>query len=168
MLASQGKRRFDVIDVSPDFSSQSETNKFAFTAEAVRGYLGILRDRGVVSIPMSIREFTVYALKLLETVREGLRIAGVEAPEKHIMLYRSGWSARILVSPAPFTEQGFRAFNEIYVVTLQKWGIYDGKTNPVARSNVCPEIDPPAEPSFYAFSFVRPSTNATPAAPVRG
>ena len=27
------------------------------------------------------------------------------------------------------------------------------KTNPVARSNVCPEIDPPAEPSFHAFSF---------------
>jgi len=103
MLASQDKRRFDLIDVSPDFSSQSETNKFAFTAEAVRGYLGILRERGVVSIPMSIREFTVYALKLLETVREGLSIAGVQAPEKHILLYRSGWSARILVSPAPFS-----------------------------------------------------------------
>ena len=26
----------------------------------------------------------------------------------------------------------------------------------MARSNVCPEIDPPDEPSFYAFSFVRP------------
>jgi hypothetical protein len=58
-----------------------------------------------------------------------------------------------LRSPAPFTEQGFRAFNEIYVVTLQKWGLFDGKTNPVARSNVCPEIAPPPEPSFHAFSF---------------
>src|SRR5438034_9733161 len=28
-----------------------------------------------------------------------------------------------LRSPAPFTEQGFRAFNEVYVVTLQKWEI---------------------------------------------
>ena len=26
-----------------------------------------------------------------------------------------------LRSPAPFTEQGFRAFNEVYVVTLEKW-----------------------------------------------
>jgi hypothetical protein len=58
-----------------------------------------------------------------------------------------------LRSPAPFTEQGFRAFNEIYVVTLGKWGLFDGKTNPVARSNVCPEIAPPPEPSFHAFSF---------------
>src|SRR4029077_15743534 len=58
-----------------------------------------------------------------------------------------------LRSPAPFTEQGFRAFNEVYVVTLEKWGLFDGKVNPVARSNVCPEIVPPAEPSFHAFSF---------------
>jgi hypothetical protein len=58
-----------------------------------------------------------------------------------------------LRSPAPFTEQGFRAFNEIYVVTLGKWGLFDGKTNPVARSNVCPEIAPPPEPSFHAFSY---------------
>jgi hypothetical protein len=58
-----------------------------------------------------------------------------------------------LRSPAPFTEQGFRAFNEIYVVTLRKWGLFDGKVNPVARSNVCPEIAPPSEPSFHAFSF---------------
>jgi hypothetical protein len=58
-----------------------------------------------------------------------------------------------LRSPAPFTEQGFRAFNESYVVTLQKWKLFDGTVNPVARSNVCPDIDPPAEPSLYAFSF---------------
>jgi hypothetical protein len=61
-----------------------------------------------------------------------------------------------LRSPAAFTEAGFLAFNQHYVKTLAEWGIFDGTTNPVARSNVCPEIDPPAEPSFYAFSFVRP------------
>jgi hypothetical protein len=61
-----------------------------------------------------------------------------------------------LRSPAAFTEAGFLAFNQHYVKTLGEWGIFDGTTNPVARSNVCPEIDPPAEPSFYAFSFVRP------------
>jgi hypothetical protein len=65
-----------------------------------------------------------------------------------------------LRSPAPFTEQGFRAFNEIYVVTLRKWGLFDGKVNPVARSNVCPEIGPPPEPSFHAFSFTVKSPGA--------
>ena len=65
-------------------------------------------------------------------------------------------------SPAPFTEQGFRAFNEVYVVTLQKWGLFDGKVNPVARSNVCPEIDPPPAPSFHAFSFTVAATNSAP------
>ena len=65
-----------------------------------------------------------------------------------------------LRSPAAFTDEGFRNFNLHYVKTLAEWGIYDGTTNPVARSNVCPEIDPPAEPSFYAFSFTRPSQSA--------
>jgi hypothetical protein len=58
-----------------------------------------------------------------------------------------------LRSPAPFTDQEFRAFNEKYVVTLRKWGLLEGDRNPVARSNVCPEIDPPSEPSFHAFCF---------------
>ncbi|QIG51998.1 hypothetical protein G5V57_32440 [Nordella sp. HKS 07] len=58
-----------------------------------------------------------------------------------------------LRSPAPFDEAGFRAFNRLYVETLQRWGISDGETNPVARTNVCPIIDPPATPSFYAFTF---------------
>jgi hypothetical protein len=73
-----------------------------------------------------------------------------------------------LRSPAAFTEDGFRRFNEHYVKTLAEWGIYDGKTNPVARSNVCPEVDPPAEPSFYAFSFTRPNQNAVPTFVVAG
>jgi hypothetical protein len=71
-----------------------------------------------------------------------------------------------LRSPAAFSEAGFHAFNQHYVKTLAEWGIFDGTTNPVARSNVCPEIDPPAEPSFYAFSFVRPAGGRRrPAAP---
>jgi hypothetical protein len=73
-----------------------------------------------------------------------------------------------LRSPAAFTDDGFRAFNQHYVKTLAEWGIFDGTTNPVARSNVCPEIDPPAEPSFYAFSFTRPSQNATPSFVIAG
>jgi hypothetical protein len=73
-----------------------------------------------------------------------------------------------LRSPAAFTEEGFRNFNLHYVKTLAEWGLYDGNTNPVARSNVCPEIDPPAEPSFYALSFTRPSQHTTPSFVIAG
>src|SRR5262249_36406615 len=73
-----------------------------------------------------------------------------------------------LRSPAPFTEQGFRAFNEVYVVTLQKWGLFDGKVNPVARSNVCPQIDPTPEPSFHAFSFTVQARDAAPSFVIAG
>jgi hypothetical protein len=75
-----------------------------------------------------------------------------------------------LRSPAAFTEDGFRTFNEHYVKTLAQWGLFDGTVNPVARSNVCPEIDPPAEPSFHAFSFTRPSqgTGTTPTFVIAG
>jgi hypothetical protein len=75
-----------------------------------------------------------------------------------------------LRSPAPFTEAGFRAFNEIYVGTLARWGIYDAasRANPVARSNVCPEIDPPAAPSFQAFCFTVPAKSARAAFVISG
>ena len=61
-----------------------------------------------------------------------------------------------LRSPAQFTEAGFIAFNRIYVERLASWGIFRDEVNPVARSNVCPEIAPPAVPSFYAFSYAVP------------
>jgi len=65
-----------------------------------------------------------------------------------------------LRSPAPFTEAGFRQFNEIYVGRLEKWGLIAGGANPVARSNVCPAIDPPSDPSFHAFSFTAQAQDA--------
>lgn len=65
-----------------------------------------------------------------------------------------------LRSPAPFTEEGFKAFNGIYIKTLIEWGVMRDGVNPVARSNVCPKIDPPAEPCFHAFSFTVPAPGA--------
>jgi hypothetical protein len=67
----------------------------------------------------------------------------------------SGFCACELRSPAPFTEAGFVAFNRHYCGTLDRWGVMTGDNNPVARSNVCPEVDKPAEPSFHAFCFAR-------------
>ena len=73
-----------------------------------------------------------------------------------------------LRSPAPFSEDGFRAFNEIYVTTLREWGLFDGRVNPVARSNVCPELDPPPEPSFHAFAFTVAAPQAGPTFVIAG
>jgi hypothetical protein len=65
-----------------------------------------------------------------------------------------------LRSPAPFTDAGFISFNRHYCGTLERWGVMANDKNPVARSNVCPEVDKPAEPSFYAFCFARPVAGA--------
>ena len=66
-----------------------------------------------------------------------------------------------LRSPAPFTDTGFISFNRHYCGTLERWGVMVNDKNPVARSNVCPEVDKPAEPSFHAFCFARPAAGAS-------
>ncbi len=77
-----------------------------------------------------------------------------------------------LRSPEPFSEAGFKAFNEIYVGTLSRWGIYDASTrkNPVARSNVCPELPSakPGEPAFHAFAFTVADEGAMPSFIIAG
>lgn len=88
---------------------------------------------------------------------------GFAAIESHIRALgrpMTAFCACELRSPEPFTEAGFRAFNEQYVGTLERWGLYRDGINPVARSNVCPEINAPREPSFYAFSYTVPVSEA--------
>ena len=62
-----------------------------------------------------------------------------------------------LRSPAQRTEQGFREFNQGYLAVLGRWGLVRDGVNPVARTNVCPELDKPDTPSFFAFSYTVPS-----------
>src|SRR5258708_33309651 len=103
--------------------------------------------------------------KLLPLAEGFARIAKfIQAAERPL----TSFCACELRSPAAFTEDGFRAFNQHYVKTLAEWGLFDGSINPVARSNVCPEIDPPAEPSFYAFAFTRPSSGSSPSFVIAG
>jgi hypothetical protein len=73
-----------------------------------------------------------------------------------------------LRSPAPFTEDGFYNLNEVYVTRLRQWDLINGNENPVARSNVCPEIKAPTRPSFYAFSFTIASPETRPTFVVSG
>jgi hypothetical protein len=67
-----------------------------------------------------------------------------------------------LRSPGQFTDEGFVAFNRSYAAVLEQWGLFALGDNPVARSNVCPEIDPPAEPSFHAFSYAMRESGTPP------
>jgi hypothetical protein len=62
-----------------------------------------------------------------------------------------------LRSPEPFSEATFREFNRGYGAVLKAWEIFVGGINPVARSNVCPELDPPSSPGFFAFSYTVPA-----------
>ena len=80
----------------------------------------------------------------------------------------TAFAACELRSPEPFTEAGFKAFNGVYQQTLGAWGLLDSGLNPVARSNVCPEIGRPPEPGFYAFSFTVPAAEAPPSFVIAG
>lgn len=61
-----------------------------------------------------------------------------------------------LRSPQPFTFAGFAEFNSAYARILQDWGVLVDGINPVARTNVAPELSPPREHVLFAFSFTRP------------
>lgn len=101
--------------------------------------------------------YEIERARLLRPVplEEGFR--AVEAHLAAIGRPLAAFCACELRSPAPFTEEGFLAFNRGYVGTLERWGIFRDGRNPVARSNVCPEIDPPPTPSLYAFAYTLPA-----------
>lgn len=67
-----------------------------------------------------------------------------------------------LRSPAPFTFDGFRQFNQRYVELLTRFDIHVDGVNPVARTNVAPEFGAPPEPAVYAFSYTVPGISGPP------
>jgi len=98
-IADSRQGTYDVVDISADFLEAAETNPAAFTREAIGGYLRSLAPGGILSIPVSIRDFPVYALRMLATVRASLLSSGIDDPPRHVVVYRSAWNVRILVSP---------------------------------------------------------------------
>jgi hypothetical protein len=62
-----------------------------------------------------------------------------------------------LRSPKPFSFAGFNQFNAGYVDVLKKWDLLVDGMNPVARTNVAPAVNLPAEPSLYGSSYTVPS-----------
>jgi hypothetical protein len=103
VAAAQKFGPFDIIDLSADFLDAAPANVNSFTAEAIAGYLVHLTPGGIVSIPVSIEDFPVYALRMLATARAALTIDRIANPLSHVIVYRSAWNARILLSPLPFS-----------------------------------------------------------------
>ena len=122
----------------------------AFDAGGYRYMEGMFQySGGVAALPGFEIVRARFALPL--PLPEGFRAA--EAHLKAAGRPLASFCACELRSPKPFTEQGFVEFNRSYVQTLERWGLYRDGRNPVARTNVCPAYDVPAEPSFYAFSY---------------
>ncbi|HET6195395.1 MAG TPA: hypothetical protein VFE12_06565 [Acetobacteraceae bacterium] len=102
VAAVHGAGQYDVIDLSADFLDAAEANATAFTVQALTADLRALRPGGIVSIPVSIRDFPVYALRVLGTARAALLAAGIDDPAAHTVVVRSAWGARVLLSNRPW------------------------------------------------------------------
>lgn len=73
-----------------------------------------------------------------------------------------------LRSPAPFTFSGFIDFNKGYIEQLKQRQILAGDLNPVARTNVAPEVEPPKEVLLYGFCYTAPTQASGPTFVVAG
>ena len=104
-----------------------------------------------------------YAIERMRFAQPVPVAEGFAAIEAHLAALRrplTALCAAELRSPAPLSMSGFRTFNEGYVHVLKRWKLFHDGLNPVARSNVAPQIAPPAQPCFHAFSYTVPANNA--------
>ncbi len=107
-----GAGEYDLIDLSADLLDAAEANGTGFTVEAIADYLRAVGPAGIVSIPVSIRDFPVYAVRMLATARAGMLAAGIDDPSRHAVVYRSAWGVRILLSKSAWTEARIAALKK--------------------------------------------------------
>lgn len=93
--------RYDIVDLSADLITASPASESLFSQEALAAALRAVVPSGIVSVPVSIRDFPVYALRILATARAAIHANGGD-PATQIILYRSAWNARLLLSNRPF------------------------------------------------------------------
>jgi hypothetical protein len=136
VAALRDAAHYDIIDLSADFLDASETNASAFTVQAIAGDLTMLSSGGIVSIPVSIRDFPVYALRMLATTRTALLKAGVADPAAHTIVYRSAWSARILLSNQPWSAARIAAVRKFCDDRSFDVSWYPGLDPAKARANI--------------------------------
>ncbi|MEW5862203.1 MAG: hypothetical protein AB1773_01230 [Pseudomonadota bacterium] len=115
-------------------------------------------SQGVVALP----GFTIERVRLAQPLPVAEGFARIAAYLAALGRPKTALCAAELRSPRPFSFAGFSVFNVGYVAVLEDWSLYRNGLNPVARSNVAPAVDPPEEPSFYAFSYTVPAGRAAP------
>ena len=101
-----------------------------------------------------------FAIEHVRLSRPARWKTGFELLEEHLRAAgrpRSSLCAVALRSPAAFTFQGFKEFNDAYVDHLKSWDLLVDGVNPIARTNVAPELLPPAEPSLHSFAYTVPA-----------
>ena len=88
---------------------------------------------------------------------------GFEIINEHLKAHcrqRQALCAIELRSPEPFSFEGFSEFNQGYQNILIDWDLIVDGINPIARTNIAPEVGPPEEPCLYAFSYTIPCKEA--------
>ena len=133
---------YDVIDIAADFLDAAEANASAFSVEALAADLGALSPAGVLSVPVGIREFPAYALRLLATARAALLAAGVADPARHVLAYRSAWNVRILISRAPFDAGRIDAARRFCDARSFDISYFPGIDPAAARANIYNDLPP--------------------------
>ena len=109
---------------------------------------GVIADVGYQIVHVTLAEWLPWRLGL-ERVDAYLKSEGLERPSLCAMELRC---------PAPFTMDGFLAFNRQYCAVLENWGLLVDGFNPLARTNVGPGDHAPGESVLYGFSYVRPGS----------
>ena len=108
----------------------------------------------------ALQGYAIDRVRFAQPVPVTQGFAAIEAHLSALGRPRTALCAAELRSPAPLSMSGFRTFNEGYVEVLTRWNLIRDGLNPVARSNVAPQVAPPSEPCFYAFCYTVPAKSA--------
>lgn len=84
---------------------------------------------------------------------------GFVAIEQHLAKQgrsRQALCAIVLRSPKPVPFDGFADFNAKYQAILTDWDLLVDTYNPIARTNVAPEVQAPDQVVLYGFSYTMP------------
>ncbi len=127
---------YDLIDLSADFLDAAEANAASFSVEALAADLRALAPGGIVSVPVSIRDFPVYALRVLATARAALLDTGVADPARHVVAYRSAWGVRVLLSDRPWEAGRIAALRRFCDARSFDLSYYPGIDVPAARAGL--------------------------------
>ena len=120
-------------------------------------------SRGGYSFLRGIAPYSAGVIAAQGFTIEQVRIAGdlpwkagfefVDARLRSAGRPRQALCAIALRSPEPVSFGGFDDFNARYIEVLKEWNLLVDGLNPIARTNVAPEIDPPREPVLYSFAY---------------